>query len=100
MLSDMKPLILNKARFAEKLFHFLVACKATLQAGCHKVREHASGACRKLARLVGREGGEEGEKKGKEEEGKKKKSKKKGGKEEGRERGRKEGKEEGRKERK
>ena len=27
------------------------------------MREHASGACRKLARLVGREGGEEGENK-------------------------------------
>ena len=29
--------------------------------GCHNVPEHASGARRKLARLVGREGGEEGE---------------------------------------
>ena len=29
------------------------------QAGCHKVPKHASGARRKLARLVGREGGRE-----------------------------------------
>ena len=39
--------------------------KAYHNSGCHKVPEHASGARRKLARLVGREGGKK-EKKEKE----------------------------------
>ena len=59
------------------------------RSGCHKVPEHASGARRKLARLVGSKGGRKERKK--EEEGKNKRKERKGKKE-----GRKEGKKEGR----
>ena len=56
-----------------------------LRAGCHKVPEHASGAHRKLARLVGREGKKERKRK------KRKKRKRGKGRNEGRKEGRKEG---------
>ena len=60
---------------------------AAPKAGCHKVPKHASGARRKLARLVGREGRREREKKRKSGKGRKE------GRERERARGRKEGKE-------